>query len=314
MISTTRMTSTKTISMNEPLVTIIISSYNRPKLIRDALDSILGQTWPNIQLIVADDFSDQKTRSVIADCGVLASKKWARFNFVQPPTEPTDHDRQFGQRCAIGINAAMKYAVGDFVAFLPDDDYFPANSIEVRARYLIEHPDVNVVYGRLEACHVINGYLPRHSYESADLTSECDFHHWIDMPEGYRKPTTIACHHDRNGFWSADPVAQIANRCDHGQVMVRRVPNLPQWPEVRTQEVVTKAGQRTESCWDGAKYVDLSINGAPASISEAFDCDDAGYFYRLEMAGLGPFHSVPDVVVVKRYHELHHRTDPSKRE
>lgn len=266
--------------MTEPLTTVILSSFNRPKLIRDALDSVIAQTWPSVECIVADDHSGEEVHAVFGEyCGKFLARGWS-LTMVQPDKRPTPHERQFGQRCAVGINAAMKFARGKFVCFLPDDDFLTPNSIEVRARYLMEHPEVNVVYGRLESCapyekgkiiYGIHGRDERQRREDLDV--------W--MPE---------CCHAR-AFWSAEPVVRIANHCDHGQVIVRRVPNLPEWPEQATRE------------WQFS-----------GSVGERFDCEDAGWFYRLERARLGPFRSVPDVVVVKRYHALGHRSDPTVRE
>jgi hypothetical protein len=314
--------------MNEPLVSVVLSSYNRPTLIRDALDSILAQTWPNIEVIVADDWSDHAVHDVLAEYGSCFTEGRSLL-CVQPGPPPTPEERQHGQRCAICINTAMACVHGDFVVYLPDDDFLTLGSIEVRVRYLIEHPEVNVVYGRLESCKSPMPAMGLHSLPEG-----------IDCGEFGVRPSLPSflqgagkCKHDRNSFYSAEPVARIANRCDHGMPMVRRVPNMlehtgpdgfiygglaglpmsiPQWPETRTREIF-----RYEE--HGRIRQLEEIDDAPFSESwlpgERFDCPDAGWFYRLELAGLGPFHSVPDVVVVKRYgHPYGHRSDPSRRE
>lgn len=285
-----------------PRVTVIVSSFNRPKLIRDALDSVLAQAGVDIQCIVADDWSDDPTQAVLDEYGSVA--------VVQPghcaPTMEERHQNG-GGRCAMAIDAALGNATGEFVAFLPDDDFLTPGSLACRARFLVEHPEANVVYGRLEACKVAGGYWPqgRHGGEG-ELVS--DFYAGITMPEGYTKPGMHYCTHDRNGFWSEAPIARAANRLDHGMVLVRRRDDLPAWPTMPTVEMRRGDGTLGEALHPSTFH----DYGRPG---EVFDCPDAGWFYRLECAGLGPFYSVPDIVVVKRYDHGHgHRSDPRVRE
>lgn len=251
-----------------PLVSVLVNSYNRPRLIADTLNSILRQTWQNIEIIVADDYSDDQTSNIL--------RRYVEQYHVavaRPGKVPSTRERRMGARCAIGINAGIAIARGDFFCFVPDDDFLTPISIEARATYLVEHPDVNCVYGRLEAC---KRQFPREGIHHAPLETLEIQDQWT-----FAANDGPPCVHDRNGFWSATPIARAANKIDHGMMMIRRVPQLPRWPERPTPEL---------------------------------DCDDALFFDAVEHAGLGPFHSVPDVVLIKRYHAFGHRTDPAVRE
>ena len=279
--------------MTLPLVSIVVSSYNRPKLIRDAIDSVLAQTWPQdrLQILVCDDWSNIETSRVIGDYIETRSN----IAMVRPASVPTDAERQYGSRCAIAINAAMPLVRGEFVAFLPDDDLAAPRSIESRARYLMEHPDCNVVVGRLEACKAETPIAGFHWMGELaafyDNSAGCVMSH---SQYGDHAPSLLYCEHDRNGWWPKDgPVARIANKADHSMPMVRVQPHgadcgcgihLPRWPE------------------------STLVNG------ERFDCPDAAWFAMLENGGFGPFHGIDEIAVIKRYHSRHHRTDPSKRE
>ena len=251
------------IDLSRPTVTVIVSSYNRPRLIRDALDSIVNQDGVTIEVIVADDHSNAETQRVLGQYNVCV---------VQPPGPPADaSERQHGQRCAVAINAALPSARGKYLAFLPDDDFLLPGSLACRAKFLDEHPRARVVYGRLESCKAV-GVVPR-----AGIHSD-----WGKRFVGPRE--SHACDHDRSSFFDSEPIARAANRVDHGMIMVRRLPHLPEWPE------------------------------APVTTPEVCDCPDAGWLLRLELRGWGPFFSVPDFVAVKRYHGFGHRTDPGQRE
>ena len=54
---------------NKPLVSICITSYNHLKYIRQCIDSVLGQTYPNISVKVIDDASDDGTLDVLRSYG-----------------------------------------------------------------------------------------------------------------------------------------------------------------------------------------------------------------------------------------------------
>lgn len=324
--------------MTEPLVTVVVSSYNRPRLIRDALDSVLAQTWPNVQLLIADDWSDQPVRQVVTEWGLGCRADRFRDRLADgaprmlvkcPDAKPTLYERQFGQRTSVCINAAIPYARGDFICFLPDDDFLTPRSIEVRARYLIDHPDVNCVYGRLEACKGTPPTPGIHWLGDGVEMKGRKYGVHIDFTAGagfYNSDGVLiasGCLHDRMSFYSAEPIARAANKVDHGMMMVRRTPYiprhyqlnyatplLPEWPEERTCEI-----RGCSECQDGLGEVLYSdCDPRDGQLGEHFDCPDAGWFYRLELSDFGPFHSVPDFVVVKRYHQHGHRTAPIIRE
>ncbi len=240
--------------MSGPLITVIVSSYNRPKLLADALQSVRNQDGVDVQLIVADDYSDGYDVMRVCDRYVAA--------LMRPLIKPTLGQRQWGMRCSDVINAALAMADGRYIAFLPDDDELLPGSLACRMTFLEEHPAATCVYGRLEACKPFDG-----------------------VPKAGHAPER--CEHDRESFYSPEPIVRAANKVDHGMMMVRNHV-MPAWP----------GGVLTAGAGDG----------------ESFDCPDAGWFYLLERAGLGPFYSVPDFVVRKRYHAMGHRTDPRRRE
>ena len=127
------------IDLSAPTVTVIVSSYNRPRLIRDALDSIVDQVGVSVEVIVADDHSNQETQRVLSQYNVRV---------VQPAGGPPDKaERQQGQRCAVAINAALPQARGKYLAFLPDDDFLLPKSLACRAAFLDANDEAT--YGRV---------------------------------------------------------------------------------------------------------------------------------------------------------------------
>jgi glycosyltransferase involved in cell wall biosynthesis len=96
-----------------PLVSIVISSFNYARFLSFAIDSALGQTYGNIEVIVVDDGSTDASRAIIARYG-------ARIHAVLKPNG--------GETSA--CNAGFAVARGDIVLFLDSDDVLEAPAID----------------------------------------------------------------------------------------------------------------------------------------------------------------------------------------
>ena len=97
--------------MNEiPLVSTIIPTYNRAHIIGEAVDSVLSQTYPNVEVIVVDDGSTDNTPEILRQYG--------------------DRIRVISQRNAgpaVARNRGIKASTGEVIAFLDSDDiWLPA--------------------------------------------------------------------------------------------------------------------------------------------------------------------------------------------
>jgi len=95
--------------------TVVIPSRNRPVLLREALDSVLAQTHPRVEVLVVNDGSDGENEQAYAD---LASDLSGRVRFLNLEHTPNGH----GPSGAINRGAAA--ATGEFITFLDDDDYW----------------------------------------------------------------------------------------------------------------------------------------------------------------------------------------------
>ncbi|GEO38378.1 hypothetical protein SAE02_25260 [Skermanella aerolata] len=90
----------------EPLVTVIMPTFNRGFLIAEAIQSILDQTWKNWELIVCDDGSTDKTSFVVK-------------HFKDPRIRYLQLEKANG---AIARNFGLKFSRGDYIAFLDSDN------------------------------------------------------------------------------------------------------------------------------------------------------------------------------------------------
>lgn len=106
-------------------VTVVLTSYNKPILLKKAIDSVLGQTYENIHLIIADDnSSDIGVAKVIMDSMKYdGDKSITFFN-----SNIREEDRFLTTRYATQINTAIRrFSESKYICYLADDDfYYPA--------------------------------------------------------------------------------------------------------------------------------------------------------------------------------------------
>ncbi|MBU2952155.1 glycosyltransferase [Tamlana agarivorans] len=107
--------------MHNPLVSIIIPTYNRACLLAETLDSILAQTYTNWECIVVDDGSTDDTDKVMADY----CREDERFQYHHRPEE-----RLPGGNAA--RNYGFKVSKGEFVNWFDDDDVMLKEFLETK--------------------------------------------------------------------------------------------------------------------------------------------------------------------------------------
>lgn len=98
---------------SHPLVTVVIPTYNRPDLVLRAVESVLNQSYPNIEIIVVDDASDQNAESLL--------KKFDKVKYFKNRTNKGP---------CFSRNVGLKEASGEYINFLDDDDLIFETKIE----------------------------------------------------------------------------------------------------------------------------------------------------------------------------------------
>lgn len=117
--------------MSQPLVSVIIPTYNASDTIEMTLDSIFAQTYKNHEIIVVDDGSTDRTSEIL----------WPLANSGKIHLIIQEN---FGPSAA--RNAGIMSARGEYIAFLDSDDIFATESIERRVKVLTDHSDVSLVF------------------------------------------------------------------------------------------------------------------------------------------------------------------------
>ena len=110
---------------NTPLVSVCIPSYNSEKYIGKTISCLLNQTYVNLEIIVADDGSTDRTDTILKS---VADK---RFKYIIQSNRGASATR----------NAALKLSTGEFIKFMDADDLINSECIEKQLLKIIDKPD-----------------------------------------------------------------------------------------------------------------------------------------------------------------------------
>jgi glycosyltransferase involved in cell wall biosynthesis len=115
-----------------PLVTVIIPCFNREKFIKSTLESVMNQTYKNMEIIVIDDGSTDNTRDII--------------NKYEDTIKILEHSNRSNKGQSASINLGLKHSKGEYIAILDSDDLFIKNKIEQQVSFLINNNEIGLVY------------------------------------------------------------------------------------------------------------------------------------------------------------------------
>jgi glycosyltransferase involved in cell wall biosynthesis len=142
-----------------PLVSIVTPSYNQGRFIRRTIESVLNQSYPNIEYIVVDGASTDDTRQILESYD-------NRFQWV---SEPDD-----GQTNA--INKGFARARGEIRAFLNSDDVLDPDAVAQVVEYFAANPTCDMVYGNAHYVDIedrITGTYTTAPYSFERLMFDC---------------------------------------------------------------------------------------------------------------------------------------------
>lgn len=113
----------------EPLVSVIIPTYNRLDYIGQAIESVLKQTYTHYEILVVDDGSTIDVKKVL-----------------EPYLGNIAYIYQKNEGLGSARNTGITHSKGKYLAFLDDDDLFEPRKLEVQVRILEKYPEIGLVY------------------------------------------------------------------------------------------------------------------------------------------------------------------------
>jgi len=118
--------------VERPIVSVVIPAYNAAAYVRQAIDSVLTQTYPDVEAVVVDDGSTDETGAIV-DAIALGEP---RVNVIHRSNEGRSTAR----------NTGVEHARGEYLCFLDADDWILPDNIQRQIDVLSRLPGANLVY------------------------------------------------------------------------------------------------------------------------------------------------------------------------
>lgn len=142
---------------NEPLVSVIIPTYNRGRLILDSINSVLNQTYKNIELIVVDDCSTDNTEEI------LKSINDSRIKYVK---------LEKNSGACIARNKGIELSTGKFIAFNDSDDLWITTKLEKQLCFLKNY-NADIVICKMECRTPENNFI--HNFPNIEFDRKISY-------------------------------------------------------------------------------------------------------------------------------------------
>ncbi len=128
----------------QPFFSVVLCTYNRAHLLPRALRSLLHQSWQDWEAVLVDDGSTDLTPLLLA----AAAAEEPRLRLFRISHRGAGAARAYG----------VRQCTGSFITFLDSDDEYLPEHLEIRARFLQQHPEIDFLHGGVEV--VGNPFVP----------------------------------------------------------------------------------------------------------------------------------------------------------
>jgi glycosyltransferase involved in cell wall biosynthesis len=116
-----------------PEISVILCTYNRAEYLNNCIDSVLAQTFPDWELVVVDDGSQDNT-----------------FDLVNAYLEKFDNIRYLkhqNKKLWYAKNVGIQASFGNYITFLDSDDAYQPNHLTSRLEYMRANPEIDLLEG-----------------------------------------------------------------------------------------------------------------------------------------------------------------------
>jgi len=117
-------------------VSVVIPTYNRASMLPRAIESVLAQTYKNVEIMIVDDGSTDNTQAVLDGYR-------DRIRCIRIENQGASHAR----------NVGMQESRGKYIAFLDSDDAYYPNKLSIQVDWMERHPEVGMISSEFSAVH-----------------------------------------------------------------------------------------------------------------------------------------------------------------
>lgn len=151
--------------MEKPLVSIVTPCFNGEEYVTRFMNSILGQTYPNIELIFVNDGSTDRTENIVRSYKEKYEKKDIKFKYI--------YQENAGQAAA--LNKGLKFFSGEFLTWIDSDDEIMPEYIEKKVTFLQYNPSCMFCYGKAIEVSVEDTEKILRTYGNRNCNGRYDF-------------------------------------------------------------------------------------------------------------------------------------------
>ena len=129
----------------QPLVSVVIPTFNRAHILEEAVNSVIAQDYLHWELHIVDDGSTDGTRELVEQ---FRGDERIHYHWQENAGQATAR------------NHGVSQARGDYIAFLDSDDRWLPHKLRVQVQCLVEDPQIDVIYGDVERIDADGNRLP----------------------------------------------------------------------------------------------------------------------------------------------------------
>ena len=144
--------------MNDKVISVLIPVFGGEKFIARAIESVLGQTYPFVELIIVDDGSPDNSSKIIE-------------RYTSDPR--ISYIRQSNLGVAAARNAALAIAKGDFIGLCDQDDEWLPQKAEKQIALFEADPSLGLIHGDVDYIDARGEALPHDKYFPAAVAGRC---------------------------------------------------------------------------------------------------------------------------------------------
>jgi glycosyltransferase involved in cell wall biosynthesis len=158
---------------HQPLVSIGIPVYNGENFIREALDSIVNQTYQNLEIIISDNASTDKTQEICESY----QKQDDRIKYIRFLEN---------KGAAFNFNTTFDSSTGKYFKWASHDDYLGTTYIERCVDYLESHPQTHLCQSRKNIVNNKNITIKRLDYPGLEINGEDGYERFKSFLKTFR--------------------------------------------------------------------------------------------------------------------------------
>lgn len=122
-------------------VSVVLPVYNGERRVAKAIESVLSQTYENLELIIVNDCSTDNTIEVLRD-------------YENRDRRVKVFENESNQKLPRTLNNGFTHVTGEYLTWTSDDNAFKPEAIEIMVRYLDEHTDIDMVYADFDVVNL----------------------------------------------------------------------------------------------------------------------------------------------------------------